>query len=166
MPTTPMPVCDMCDAHKDDTSGNFRVLPPVFQSYGGAVSFSGPVCTVRCFEDNSLAKDALNSPGEGRVLVVDAGASLRRAVFGGNMGLAAVKNGWAGVVINGAVRDVADLRSMPLGILALALMPWPASKQNRGEREVPVEVHGVWIRPGEWLYADEDGVVINTGPLT
>jgi len=164
MPTT-MPVCDMCDLFKEDTSGSFRVLPPVFQSYGGATRFSGPIHTVRCFEDNAGVREALQSPGEGRVLVVDGGASLRRALVGGNLGIAAVQNGWAGVVVNGAVRDVADLRTLSLGVLALALMPWPASKQNQGERGIPVQVQGVWVRPGEWLYADEDGVVVNTGPL-
>ncbi|RYG09554.1 MAG: ribonuclease E inhibitor RraA, partial [Burkholderiales bacterium] len=106
--TTSFATCDLCDAHKNDTSGQFRVLPPVFRDFGAVRKFSGPVSSVKCFEDNSLVKAAVDSPGEGRVLVVDGGGSLRRALLGGNLGAAAAKNGWAGVVIDGCVRDVAE----------------------------------------------------------
>ena len=95
--------CDLCDIHKNDSSGAFRVLPPVFRDFGGLKKFSGQVTTVKCFEDNSLVKAAVDSPGHGRVLVVDGGASLRRALLGGNLGAAAARNGWAGVVIDGCV---------------------------------------------------------------
>ena len=87
--------CDLCDVHKSDSTGSFRVLPPVFRSYGGVARFSGQVVTIRCFEDNLLVKQELDSPGLGRVLVVDGGASLRRALVGGNLGAAAARNGWA-----------------------------------------------------------------------
>ena len=100
--------CDLCDAHKNDNSGAFRVLPPVFRDFGAQRRFAGLVSTVKCFEDNTLVKAAVDSPGEGRVLVVDGGASLRRALLGGNLGAAAARNGWAGVVIDGCVRDGAD----------------------------------------------------------
>ena len=152
--------CDLCDAHKADTTGAFRVLPPVFASYGGRGSFAGTVSTVKCHEDNSLVKAALDEPGEGRVLVVDGGGSLRRALVGGNLGAAAAKNGWAGVVVDGCVRDSAELADCDVGIRALALMPLPTDKRNTGQRDVPVQVQGVWVRPGEWLCADSDGIVV------
>ncbi len=159
------PVCDLCDAHKDDTRGTFRVLPPVFRPFAGARRFSGLVSTVCCFEDNTLVKAALDSPGQGRVLVVDGGASMRRALVGGNLGAAAARNGWAGLLVNGCVRDSAELLVLPIGILALALMPMPPRKQGQGERDVDVLIQGVWVRPGDWLAADEDGVVIHTDVL-
>lgn len=157
--------CDLCDAHKTDTSGAFRVLPPVFHRFGGRARFSGQLVTVRCFEDNVLVKAELDKPGAGRVLVVDGGASLRRALVGGNLGSAGARNGWAGLVVNGCVRDVLELSALPMGILALGSMPMPPEKRNEGQREVPVQVQGVWVRPGEWLYADEDGVVVHPSRL-
>ena len=165
VPAPAFSTCDFCDTHKGDTSGAFRVLPPVFQSFGGVLAFSGPVSTVKCHEDNTLVKAAVDSPGEGRVLVVDGGASLRRALLGGNLGAAAARNGWAGVVIDGCVRDVAELALCDTGIRALAAMPLPTEKRKEGQREVAVQLQGVWVRPGEWLYADEDGIVISATPL-
>ncbi|ABM37679.1 ribonuclease E activity regulator RraA [Polaromonas naphthalenivorans] len=158
--------CDLCDIHKNDSSGQFRVLPPVFKDFGGILKFSGPVVTVKCFEDNSLVKAAVDSPGEGRVLVVDGGASLRRALLGGNLGAAAAKNGWAGVVIDGCVRDVAELAQCSTGIRALAAMPLPTEKRQEGQQGLAVQVQGVWVHPGDWLYADEDGMVLMASPLT
>ena len=158
--TTPFATCDLCDAHKSDGSGAFRVLPPVFRDFGGVQVFCGPVSTVKCFEDNSLVKAAVDAPGQGRVLVVDGGGSLRRALLGGNLGAAAARNGWAGVVIDGCVRDVAELATHPAGIRALAAMPLPTEKCNEGQRDVPVQIQGVWVRPGDWLYADADGIVV------
>lgn len=152
--------CDLCDIHKNDSSGAFRVMPPVFRDFGGIKKFSGQVTTIKCFEDNSLVKAALDTPGHGRVLVVDGGASLRRALLGGNLGTAAAMNGWAGVVLDGCVRDLAELAQCSTGIRALAAMPLPTEKRNEGQRDVAVQVQGVWIRPGEWLYADEDGIVV------
>jgi regulator of ribonuclease activity A len=168
MTQTPAPAfatCDLCDAHKNDSSGQFRVLPPVFRDFGGVARFSGPVSTVKCFEDNSLVKAAVDSPGEGRVLVVDGGASLRRALVGGNLGAAAARNGWAGVVVDGCVRDVTELAQCGTGIRALAAMPLPTEKRQEGQRDVAVQVQGVWICPGDWLYADEDGMVVMAPPL-
>ena len=156
---------DLCDAHKNDGSGQFRVLPPVFKNFGGLTRFCGPVATVKCFEDNSPVKAAVDSPGEGRVLVVDGGASLRRALLGGNLGAAAAKNGWAGVVIDGCVRDAAELSQCTVGIRALAAMPLPTEKRQDGLRDIAIQVQGVWIRPGDWLYADDDGMVVMASPL-
>lgn len=157
--------CDLCDAHKNDTSGAFRVLPPVFHDYGARRRFCGPVATVKCHEDNTLVKAAVDSPGQGRVLVVDGGASLRRALVGGNLGAAAARNGWAGVVVDGCVRDAAELAACDVGIRALGLMPLPTEKRNQGQADVPVQVQGVSVRPGDWLYADEDGIVVADRPL-
>ena len=164
--------CDLCDSHKaglltapDDA---FRVLPPVFHSYGGRAKFSGPVLTVKCFEDNSVLKAAVESDGRietsagrvGQVLVVDGGGSLRRALLGGNLAAAAARNGWAGLVIDGAVRDSAELAASDVGIRALALMPLPTDRRGEGQRGLPVQIQGVWVRNGDWLFADADGIVV------
>jgi regulator of ribonuclease activity A len=153
--------CDFCDTHKADTTGAFRVLPPVFKSFGALSRFCGPVVTVKCFEDNTPVKAAVESEGNNRVLVVDGGGSLRRALLGGNLGAAAARNGWAGVVIDGCVRDVAELAVCQTGIHALASMPLPTERKAAGQSNVPVQVQGVWVRPGDWLYADEDGMVVS-----
>ncbi len=165
--------CDLCDAYKADTSGDFRVLPPVFRDFGAVRKFAGPVVTVKCFEDNTLVKAAVDAQGwvetpAGRVaqvLVVDGGASLRKALLGGNLGAAAARNGWAGVVIDGCVRDTAELATQAVGIRALAPMPLPTEKRNQSEVGVAVQVQGVWVRPGDWLYADEDGIVVSATAL-
>lgn len=158
--------CDLCDTHRADTTSALRVLPPVFKSYGATAKFCGPVVTVKCFEDNTLVKAQVESQGFDRVLVVDGGASLRRALLGGNLGSAAAKNGWAGVVINGCVRDVIELAGCSVGICALAAMPFPTQKRGEGQTGIDVQIQGQWVRPGEWLYADEDGIVVLPAPLT
>lgn len=158
--------CDICDAHEADQPPSFAVLPPVFRDFGTAVRFCGPVSTVRCFEDNSRVKEAVDSPGKGRVLVVDGGSSVRRALVGGNLAVAAARNGWAGIVVDGAVRDALELKAAGVGIKALALMPHRSTKRNEGQRDVPVVIQGVPVRPGFWLYADEDGIVVSAHPLT
>lgn len=161
---TTFATCDLCDTHKSDVSGAFRVLPPVWREFGAAVSFSGSVSTVQCFEDNALVRAALESDGAGRVLVVDGGGSRRTALLGGNLGALAVKNGWAGVVVDGCVRDVAELAPCPIGIRALASNPTPPAKRGAGLRDVPVRIQGVWVRPGDWLAADGDGIVVLDRP--
>ncbi|MFM2112416.1 MAG: hypothetical protein RLZZ271_1076 [Pseudomonadota bacterium] len=162
---TPFATCDLCDTHENDTSGVFRVLPPVFRDFAALKPFCGPVHTLRCPEDNSRVREAVNSPGEGRVLVVDGGASLRRALVGGNLAVAAAKNGWAGIVVDGCVRDVAELREAGIPIRALALMPLRTEKRGEGQAGVVVTIQGVTVRPGDWLYADEDGMVVSATPL-
>jgi regulator of ribonuclease activity A len=171
--TAPFATCDLCDTHKNDSTGEFRVLPPVFKDFGQVHKFCGPVVTVKCIEDNTLVKAAVDSSGwfdtprgkVGAVLVVDGGASLRRALLGGNLGAAAARNGWAGVVIDGCVRDTAELATQAVGIRALAAMPLPTEKRNEGQSGVTVQIQGVWVRPGDWLYADEDGIVVAAKPL-
>lgn len=154
--------CDFCDDFKDDHSGNFRVLPPIFNSYGGRDAFAGAVVTVKCHEDNSQVKHILEQEaGQGRILLVDGAGSVARSLVGGKIALAAARNGWAGVVVYGAVRDLTELRGIDLGVRALALTPMPTSRAGQGQRDVPVWVQGVMVRPGEWLYADADGMVVS-----
>lgn len=153
--------CDFCDAHKDGSDPGFRVLPPVFRDFGAQPRFAGEVATVRCFEDNSWVKAVLDTPGLGRVLVVDGGGSLRRALVGGNIAAAAARNGWAGVLVDGCVRDLAELRQSGIGVRALAAIPMPTEKREQGQTQVALQVQGVWVHPGDWLYADEDGVVLS-----
>ncbi len=152
--------CDLCDARMADVGSRFFILPPVFRDFGGLPRFRGVVATVRCHEDNSMVRAALDEPGDGRVLVVDGGGSVRRALVGGNVAAAAAKNGWAGIVVDGAVRDVAELAETRVGIRALALIPIPTAKRGAGERDVAVQIHGVWVRPGDRLFADADGIVL------
>jgi regulator of ribonuclease activity A len=156
---------DLCDANEEDASGNFRVLPPVFRDFGNAGRFAGRVATVRCLEDNSRIREAVNSPGQGRVLVVEGGGSVRRALVGGNLALAAAQNGWVGIVVDGAVRDAQELCVAGIGIKALALMPMRSVKRGEGQRDLPVVLQGVTVRPGDWLYADGDGIVVSASPL-
>ena len=158
--------CDLCDAHEGDSSGAFRVLPPVFRCFGADQAFCGLVHTVRAPEDNSRVREAVNSPGDGRVLVVDGGSSLRCALVGGNLAQAAARNGWAGLVVDGCVRDLAELRAAGIPVRALAAMPLRSVKRGEGQAGEPVHIQGVPVRPGDWLYADEDGIVVADRALT
>jgi regulator of ribonuclease activity A len=159
--TTTKGTADLCDEHGDE----LQVCEPLFQMYGGKRAFSGPASTVRCFEDNSRVKEAVDGPGEGRVLVVDGGGSRRRALFGDKLGSAAVRNGWAGVIVYGCIRDSAELGQMNLGIRALGTMPLRSDKRGEGERDTPVRFAGVTFRPGDSVYVDEDGIVVSHRPL-
>jgi regulator of ribonuclease activity A len=147
---------DLCDAHSEE----LQVCEPIFHDYGGRRAFHGAVCTLRCFEDNSLLKSAVEEPGAGRVLVVDGGGSRRRALLGGNLAATAARNGWAGVLLYGCVRDSAELAALPLGVRALGSVPLRSDKRGVGEREVAVRFAGVTFRPGDYVYADADGVVL------
>jgi regulator of ribonuclease activity A len=166
--TKTIPTADLCDVFMRRGQTDFAVLPPVFTHFGGRKAFCGPVRTVKCFEDNSMVKEALEESGwvdtalgrVAQVLVVDGGASMRRALVGGNIAAMAARNGWAGVLVDGCVRDVHELAACELGICALALMPLPTEKRQTGQRDVAVQVQGVVITPGQWLYADEDGVLL------
>lgn len=150
--------CDLFDQFKDA----IRYVLPGFQDFGGVERFSGPVVTVKCFEDNSRVKELLATPGAGRVLVVDGAGSLRCALMGDMIAASAVKNGWAGVVIWGCVRDVAELATLPLGIKALAATPRASTRRDQGLVDVPAELPGATITPGDVLFADEDGIVVLT----
>ncbi len=160
------PTTDLCDANEALLAdGSLRVLAPLFQPYGAEPAFAGPVATLRCFEDNSLVRTALEEPGQGRVLVVDGGGSLRCALLGGNLAKLAEQNGWAGVLVNGCVRDVDEIAACRVGVRALASHPRKSDKRGIGQRDLVVEFAGSRIAPGEWCYADRDGVLISARPL-
>jgi regulator of ribonuclease activity A len=147
---------DLCDEHPEA-----QVCEPVFQVFGGREAFSGTITTLKVFEDNSMVREALGLPGEGRVLVVDGGGSLRCSLFGGNLAVAAAQNGWAGVVVHGCVRDVEELAAQPVGVRALAAFPRKSERgPHSGQSGLPVLFAGVVFREGEWLCADQDGVVV------
>jgi regulator of ribonuclease activity A len=131
-----------------------------FRSYGGVTRFAGPIETVRSPEDNALLRRTAETPGSGRVLVVDGGGSLRVALLGDMIGASAVASGWSGVVIYGAVRDVAALGKLSLGVKALGSNPRRSAKDGLGEVGVPVSFGEAEFRPGMWLYSDEDGIVL------
>lgn len=150
---------DISDAHPEAL-----VADPIFQSFGGHGAFHGSISTVLCFEDNSLVREAVEQPGEGRVLVVDGGGSLTCALLGDQLAALARDNGWAGVVVNGCVRDVGELAETAVGVRALAAHPRRSVKRGAGERDVAVTFAGVTFRPGAWLYADADGIVVLPEP--
>lgn len=161
-----VPTPDLCDANEDALAdGTLRVMEPGLIGLGGRRAFAGPAVTLKLFEDNALLAEAARSAGEGRVLVVDAGGSRRCAVFGGNLAAAAARNGWAGVVIHGCVRDCDEINAAEVGVRALALHPRRSLKRGEGQRGVPVTFLGVTVRPGEWIYADADGVLVSARPL-
>jgi regulator of ribonuclease activity A len=147
---------DLCDEHPE-----IQVCEPLFQAYGGRVAFSGPIATLKVFEDSAMVREAVGTPGEGRVLVVDGGGSLRCSLFGGNLAVAAASNGWAGVVVHGCVRDLEELAAQPIGVRALAAFPRKSERGlHSGQAGLPVIFAGVVFREGEWLCADQDGVVV------
>lgn len=147
---------DLCDAFGPVV----RLAAPIFQDYGGLTRFAGPIETVRVYEDNALVAQALDLAGRGRVLVVDGGGSLRCALAGGRLAALARANGWAGLVINGCVRDSAEIRKIPVGIRAINTSPMRSGKAGSGERGGTVSFAGVTFSPGHFLYADEDGMVL------
>ena len=147
---------DLYDEHGED----LQSCSVQFRHYGGRTSFSGLVSTVRCHRDNAIVKAVLAEHGDGKVLVVDGGASLESALMGDLIAASAVANGWAGVVVNGAVRDVAALRELPLGALALGSNPRKSAKEGAGERDATVSFGGVEFVPGQQLWADEDGILV------
>ncbi|KAF3998939.1 ribonuclease E activity regulator RraA [Glaciimonas immobilis] len=153
--------CDICDANEDKLgNGQLHVLPPVFLAFGKQTSFFGQARTLKVFEDNVLVRAALETPGNGQVLVVDGGGSLRCALVGGNLGKLAEKNGWAGIVVNGCARDVSELNACDVGIRALALHPQRSIRKGLGEQGIRVTIAGVAVGPGNWIYADGDGVLV------
>lgn len=151
-----MNTCDLCDRH----DAQVRVLELPLRDYGGRIGFDGIVSTIKAYEDNSLVRDAVAEPGNGRVLVIDGGGSLRRSMLGDLLAAKALENGWAGVVVFGAIRDSAAIGAMALGVKALGTCPRKTDKLGQGLRDVPVRFGGLVIRPGEWLCADADGVVL------
>jgi regulator of ribonuclease activity A len=153
---------DLYDLHGDALG----VCVPMFRDFGGYSVFFGQVETVKCFEDNSRIKEALAEQGQGRVLVVDAGGSMRCAMLGDLIAENAVDNGWAGVIINGCVRDGVRLATLNIGIKALAATPRKSVRRGEGQRALTLEIAGVRIAPGNWVYCDGDGVLVSDACLT
>ncbi|MFO0757602.1 MAG: ribonuclease E activity regulator RraA [Byssovorax sp.] len=157
----PIATTDLCDKH-----GNaVRVVAPLFHDYGKIRHFSGLISTIKVHEDNVLVRAAVSEPGGGRVLVIDGGGSLRCALLGDMLAGLAVDNGWAAVIVNGAIRDAEAIAQLPLGVRALATHPRKSDKRGFGDRDVPVTFGGVTFTPGEWLCADLDGIVVAAQPL-
>ncbi len=152
---------DLCD----DNPELVRVLDPMMVNFGGRESFAGEIVTIKCHEDNSLVKEQAANPGEGKVMVVDGGGSLRRALLGDMIAANAVEHGWEGLVIFGCVRDVDALAELDLGVQALASIPVKTDKRGIGDLNVPVTFGGVTFRPGEYIYADNNGVIVSAEPL-
>ncbi|MFT4196602.1 MAG: ribonuclease E activity regulator RraA [Pseudoxanthomonas sp.] len=155
--TTP----DLCDAHPE-----VQVAEPLLRDFGGRSAFSGRIVTIACFEDNSRVREQVALDGTGKVLVVDGGGSLRRALLGDMLAERAVASGWAGIVVHGCVRDVEVMANLPLGVKALAAVPVRGDKRGQGEVDVPVRFAGVRFEPGHWLYADANGVIVAPAPLS
>jgi regulator of ribonuclease activity A len=147
---------DLCDGFEESV----RVAEPLFRDFGGATSFHGPVATVRVFEDNVLVREALETDGQRRVLVVDGGGSTRCALLGDRLARFAFENDWAGIIINGCIRDSEEISKIPVGVKALHAVPRRSAKEGVGERDVPVSFAGITFAPGTHLYADADGVIV------
>lgn len=152
---------DLCDEFPDQVN----VLQPLFSHFGSKPIFYGKVVTIKCFEDNSLVKSTLATPGKGKVLVVDGGGSNRRALLGDMIAKDAVKNGWEGVVIFGFIRDVGEINTLDIGVKALGACPIKTDKRGLGDKDLLVEFAGTTISPGQMLYADLNGVVISDSAL-
>ncbi len=153
---------DLCD----EFSAEIQILEPVFRQFGGRTCFAGPAVTIKCFEDNSRVKEAVAEPGNGRVLVVDGGGSKRCALLGDLLAKQAVDHGWAGAVIYGCIRDSADMAGFELGVAALASMPLKSERKGEGQRDTVVQLPGARVRPGDWVYVDEDGILVAPRKLT
>ncbi|XP_042044896.1 putative 4-hydroxy-4-methyl-2-oxoglutarate aldolase 2 isoform X3 [Salvia splendens] len=158
---------ELCDANPQYImNGELRALLPKFKIYGQRQVFYGQVVTLRVFEDNVLVREFLEEKGDDRVLVVDGGGSLRCAILGGNPVVQAQNNGWAGIIVNGCIRDVDEINGCDIGVRALSSHPMKASKKGLGEKHLPVHFGGTRICDGEWLYADTDGILVSKSELS
>jgi regulator of ribonuclease activity A len=157
---------DLCDEFEADLGSSVRVVAPMFKRYGGRIAFSGQIFTLKLFEDNSLVRTAFGENGTGKVLVIDGGGSLRCALVGDQLAILAHKNGWEGIIVYGCIRDSGDIAGIDIGVRALDTHPQKSIKKNVGDRDIAVTFGGVTFTPGEFLYADEDGILVSTKPLT
>jgi len=148
---------DLCDLFPRDVN----VLETQFVSFGQKRIFSGQAVTIKCFEDNSLVKSELAKPGKGKVLVVDGGGSYRRALIGDMIAESAVNNAWEGIIINGVARDVGTINTLNIGVKALGSCPIKTDKRGIGDLNIPLRFSGVNIKPNDWIYADENGVLVS-----
>lgn len=152
---------DLCDAYPD----LIDVVEPMFANFGGRDSFGGEMVTIKCFEDNSLVKAEVEKPGEGKVMVVDAGGSMRCAMLGDMLAEKAVQNGWEGIIMYGCIRDVDVIGTLDLGVQALGTHPKKSEKKGVGEYQVAVTFGGVTFVPGDYVYADNNGIIVSPEPL-
>jgi len=148
---------DLYDEHLE----KLQVAAPIFRDFGGRTCFSGEIATLKALEDNTFIKAAFETDGHGKVLVVDGGGSMRCAMIGDVMAGLGSNNGWEGIVINGCIRDSADVGKVDIGVKALGTIPRKTVKRNQGVRDIPVHFADITFNPGDWLYADEDGIVIS-----
>lgn len=151
----------LCDIYSDQVD----VVEPMFSNFGGSASFAGQLTTVKCFEDNGIIRSILEEDGTGRILLIDGGGSLRRALIDSEIAALAEENDWEGIVVYGSVREVDELEDMSIGIQALASIPVGAASQQIGDIDVPVNFGGVTFLPEDYLYADNTGIIISQEPL-
>ena len=152
---------DLCDSYSDVV----QIAEEPFVDLGGRMRFCGVIETVKAFEDNSKVRECVGEPGAGKVLVVDGGASTQRAMLGDMLAAKAVTNGWSGILINGVIRDSAEIGTMDLGVKALGTHPCKTVKRGLGDRNVSVRFSGITFTPGHYLYADEDGIIVSESKL-
>ena len=157
-PSTP----DLCDQHNDKV----RALDPIFNNYGGRQRFSGQAVTIKCFEDNSVVKKLVDEAGQGRVIVMDGGGSLRRAILGDMLAENAANNGWSGLVIYGCIRDSDEIAALDIGVKAINTHPMKTEKRGLGDLNVPVTFAGQTVNPGDWVYADNNGILLSSQALS
>ena len=152
---------DLCD----NNAAKVRVAEPGFSDFGGKTDFYGKIHTVKCFEDNSFVRKALETDGTGKVLVVDGGGSTRCALLGDMLGDLGVKNKWNGILVYGCIRDSAAIAHLDIGVKALDTIPLKSNKRNEGQENIPVRFAGVEFIPGEFIYCDEDGIIVSKEEL-
>ena len=156
---------DLCDAFEEELGKTLRVVSPMFKRYGARTSFCGRIVTLKLFEDNALVRSALGENGKEKVLVIDGGGSTRCALVGDQLAALANKNGWEGVIVYGCIRDSVEVNRVDIGVLALDTHPQRSLKKGVGERDLAITFGGVSFNPGEYLYADEDGVLVSNREL-
>ena len=156
---------DLCDQYEAELGKTVRVVAPMFLRYGARTAFAGEIVTLKIFEDNTLVREIFNEPGQGKVLVIDGGGSLRCALVGDQLAILAHKNGWEGVVVYGCIRDSGDINGIDIGVRALNTHPQKTVKKGIGDRNLPLMFGGVTFHPGESIYVDEDGILVSAKPL-
>lgn len=156
---------DLCDTFEGELGKSVHVVAPMFSCFGGRASFSGKIVTLKVIDDNSLVRPTLNEDGHGKVLVIDGDASMRCALLGDQLAKLGVANAWEGVIVHGCIRDSAEINGLDIGVRALATHPQRSEKRNTGERDLVLAFGGVHFVPGEYIYADEDGIVVSENML-
>lgn len=157
----PFKTADLCDDHSD----TLQIVAPGFRDFGGKVTFAGVISTLKVFEDNTLVREVLNTAGEGKVLVVDGGGSMRCALLGDQLAELGVKNGWSGIIVYGCIRDSKDISTMNIGVKALDTMPLKSIKRGEGQTDLTLQFHNASFIPGHYVYCDQDGIIISETSL-